>query len=327
MWKRIELHNHTIESDGAMTVGELISFLKSQDIHSFSLTDHNTVSGWNTLENLCGSGDFAQMEFIRGYELTSYYGHMLCQNFSKYIPWDDIDENNADVLFRRVHEAGGLAGPAHPFSIPAPFSNGMRWTMKIHDYNLMDFIEIINNAHPMEPDNREAILWWEQLIFSGYLISTVSGLDLHRPHLTENYFTTYFEVDGPELFLPLTDQFDHAVRRCRTCVTRGPVIQWKKYGNSVTISLITRPEVPERESGLVQTRELGSGSRQEPHFICQFRMAGKILEAPIIDGNCVFSLPFPEKNGLAAARAATIMLFDGQTGWEHLTAVAGPVYL
>ena len=49
MWKRIELHNHTVESDGSMTVTELVRFLTSKHIRSFSLTDHNTISGWRQL--------------------------------------------------------------------------------------------------------------------------------------------------------------------------------------------------------------------------------------------------------------------------------------
>ena len=129
MWKRIELHNHTMESDGSMTVKELAAFMEAQGIPWFSLTDHNTVSGFPDLPAACKN----RLQYVCGYELTSYYGHLLCQNVTSYIPWDDIDRDNADPLFQRVHEAGGLAGPAHPFSLPSPFANGMRWDMTIHD--------------------------------------------------------------------------------------------------------------------------------------------------------------------------------------------------
>ena len=139
MWKRIELHNHTVESDGSMTVTELVRFLTSKHIRSFSLTDHNTISGWRQLPESVREIS-PDSEFICGYELTSYFGHMLCQNIDSYIPWDDINAGCADPLFQRVHEAGGLAGPAHPCSIPFPFSTGMRWSMRIHDHSLIDFI-------------------------------------------------------------------------------------------------------------------------------------------------------------------------------------------
>ena len=78
MWIRIELHNHTIESDGTMTPTELSEFMAAQEIPCFSLTDHNTISGLSQLPAACGD----QIRYIFGYELTSYYGHMLCQNVS-----------------------------------------------------------------------------------------------------------------------------------------------------------------------------------------------------------------------------------------------------
>ena len=92
MWKRIELHNHTMESDGSMTVKELAAFMEAQGIPWFSLTDHNTVSGFPDLPAACKN----RLQYVCGYELTSYYGHLLCQNVTSYIPWDDIDRDNAD---------------------------------------------------------------------------------------------------------------------------------------------------------------------------------------------------------------------------------------
>ena len=52
MLKRIELHNHSLESDGRMSVSELVSWLVSNRITAFSLTDHNTVSGLPVLKKL-----------------------------------------------------------------------------------------------------------------------------------------------------------------------------------------------------------------------------------------------------------------------------------
>ena len=82
MWKRIELHNHTMESDGSMTVKELAAFMEAHGIPWFSLTDHNTVSGFPDLPPACKD----RLQYVCGYELTSYYGHLLCQNVTKSIP-------------------------------------------------------------------------------------------------------------------------------------------------------------------------------------------------------------------------------------------------
>lgn len=42
---RAELHNHTNESDGSLSVKELIDYAVSQNFGVMALTDHNTVSG------------------------------------------------------------------------------------------------------------------------------------------------------------------------------------------------------------------------------------------------------------------------------------------
>lgn len=304
MWKRIELHNHTVESDGIMTVQELVQYLNYQGIYAFSLTDHNTISGFSKLNAACDCQD-SPMEYINGYELTSYYGHLLCQNVSSYIPWEDINKDCADLLFQRVHEAGGLAGPAHPFSIPCPFSNGMRWSMKIHNYHLVDFIEVINNAHPMFPDNKEAILWWENLIFSGYRICPVTGMDLHRPICMDGFYSTYIRIQEEEVFLPLPQQLDHAVRSCSVCITKGPVLNWERDNLGLKLFLecdYYKADLP---------------------YLCQIRTRNNSYTLPLEHGSGYIDL----SENLVSGKAATIMLFEDQTDLSHLIAIARPFFV
>ncbi|MDW2799724.1 CehA/McbA family metallohydrolase [Clostridium boliviensis] len=302
MWKRIELHNHTIESDGGMTAAELVDYLEGQGIDAFSLTDHNTISGFPKVEEKLASHS-SRVEFIKGVELTSYYGHLLCQNVSNYIPWDDIDEMNGDLLFLRVHEAGGLAGPAHPFSIPSPFSNGMRWSMKIHDLELIDFIEVVNNAHPMDPDNQEAILWWEDLIFSGFNICPVSGMDLHRPIPMEGFFSTYICVKEEYSSLPLSIKLDRAIRTCSACVTKGPVLDWELTQGGLKIFIE------------------GSPVHLESSYLCQLRTREDTLTFSLKKEYLLKDVP----ESILSCGAATLMLFEDKTDMSHLTAIARPL--
>lgn len=316
MWKRIELHNHTMESDGSMTVKELAAFMEAQGIPWFSLTDHNTVSGFPDLPPACKN----RLQYVCGYELTSYYGHLLCQNVTSYIPWDDIDRDNADPLFQRVHEAGGLAGPAHPFSLPSPFANGMRWDMTIHDPGLMDFIEIVNNAHPMVPDNCQAIQWWIRLACSGFPIAPVSGLDLHRPMDLDGVFSTFIETDGdnaPEPPPEASQALAQAVRRCRTCVTRGPVLHWVLNGDSLKLSLCPGlTPIPEHEPDA------------PPLFFCLIKTEKDSLRIPLGNEDCLVPLP----DTIRSSRGAVLLLFpaescpSGEPELSSLTAAAGPVF-
>lgn len=303
MWKRIELHNHTIESDGSMTAAELVDYLEGQGIDAFSLTDHNTISGFTKLEEKLASHS-SRVEFIKGFELTSYYGHLLCQNVSAYIPWDDIDEMNGDLLFLRVHEAGGLAGPAHPFSIPSPFSNGMRWSMKIHDLGLIDFIEVVNNSHPMDPDNQKAILWWEDLIFSGLNICPVTGMDLHRPVSMKGFFSTYIFVKEEDSSLPLSIKLDKAIRTCSACVTKGPVLDWELTQDGLKIFLEDSP------------------GHQECSYLCQLRTRDETLTFSLKKEYLLKDIT----EGILSCKAATLMLFEDKTDMSHLTAIARPLF-
>lgn len=303
MWKRIELHNHTIESDGSMTAAELVDYLEGQGIDAFSLTDHNTISGFTKLEEKLASHS-SRVEFIKGFELTSYYGHLLCQNVSNYIPWDDIDEMNGDLLFLRVHEAGGLAGPAHPFSIPSPFSNGMRWSMKIHDLGLIDFIEVVNNSHPMDPDNQKAILWWEDLIFSGFNICPVTGMDLHRPVSMKGFFSTYIFVKEEDSSLPLSIKLDKAIRTCSACVTKGPVLDWELTQDGLKIFLEDSP------------------GHQECSYLCQLRTREATLTFSLKKEYLLKDIT----EGILSCKAATLMLFEDKTDMSHLTAIARPLF-
>ena len=199
MLKRIELHNHSLESDGRMSVSELVSWLVSNRITAFSLTDHNTVSGLPVLKKL--QEENPVFEYLNGYELTSWYGHILCQNVSGYIPWDDCDRENGDVLFDRVHAQGGLAGIAHPVSFPHPVSNGLRFEFLIHDWSKVDFIEIINNSHPAFPDNGKGIRYLGGPVSEGICAGRLPRSRLRhgsaRPHGHEPH---PYDLDGAGRF-------------------------------------------------------------------------------------------------------------------------------
>lgn len=297
IWKRIELHNHSLESDGCLTVPELVTYLCQRGIRNFSLTDHNTISGWCFLPAACAMQP-ENMEYLQGLELTTYYGHMLCQNISSYIPWDDLDETDADKLLQRAHEAGGLAGPAHPFSIPAPFSNGMRWTMRVRDPHLLDFIELINRAHPFYPDNAAAIDWWRSLVLEGCRIAPVSGLDLHGPFEGPVSYTTYLGLWPKEERLPLSAQFDRAIRACRSCVTAGPILDWQESSSGFEVFLLETPAA------------LNPGAEASPfqpkNMVCQLSVQGKQLVKMLEGGRAFF--PFSELP--AGVHAAVFLLYE-----------------
>lgn len=239
MLKRIELHNHSIESDGRMSVPELCSWLLSQGVTAFSLTDHNTVSGFPLLRHFHEAHPV--FEYLTGYELTSWYGHILCQNVKGYIPWEDLDRENGDLFLERVHAQGGLAGIAHPASFPHPVSNGLFFEFEIRDWSSVDFIEIVNHAHPAFPDNAKGILFWEERLLQGFSRGVhpaqVSGMDLHAPVDMSSSYRTWMELDGPVETAPLSEQFSYAIKKNRTIVSNGPVLLQERKGDSLSLQI------------------------------------------------------------------------------------------
>ena len=73
MYKRLELHNHTTESDASITCRELVEYMVSDHADAFAITDHNTISGHRKIRKLLAEEHFP-IQCIYGMEYTTYYG-------------------------------------------------------------------------------------------------------------------------------------------------------------------------------------------------------------------------------------------------------------
>lgn len=219
-FKRLELHNHTVESDGSLTCQELTEYLAADHVDAFAITDHNTTSGQKKIEQLLEEKHYP-ISLIRGMEYTTYFGHILCLNLSKYVPWNSIDQHRPELLFEAAREKGALVGIAHPFSYGDPFARGCRFEMTISDYSKVDFIEIFNNPEPLHEVNERGTNLWMSLIFSGYQITATSGMDLHNRAKLAGCYATYIEgKNGGNI----ASELDTAIHTHRTWVSRGALL-------------------------------------------------------------------------------------------------------
>lgn len=219
-FKRLELHNHTVESDGSLTCQELTEYLAADHVDAFAITDHNTTSGQKKIEQLLEEKHYP-ISLIRGMEYTTYFGHILCLNLSKYVPWNSIDQHRPELLFEAAREKGALVGIAHPFSYGDPFARGCRFEMTISDYSKVDFIEIFNNPESLHEVNERGTNLWMSLIFSGYQITATSGMDLHNRAKLAGCYATYIEgKNGGNI----ASELDTAIHTHRTWVSRGALL-------------------------------------------------------------------------------------------------------
>ena len=237
-FKRLELHNHTVESDGSLTCQELTEYLAADHVDAFAITDHNTTSGQKKIEQLLEEKHYP-ISLIRGMEYTTYFGHILCLNLAKYVPWNSIDQHRPELLFEAAREKGALVGIAHPFSYGDPFARGCRFEMTISDYSKVDFIEIFNNPESLHEVNERGTNLWMSLIFSGYQITATSGMDLHNRAKLAGCYATYIEGKSGDNIASELDTAIHTHRtvyRCpqdRICCSKNSSGRFKRKRQNI----------------------------------------------------------------------------------------------
>ncbi len=262
---RLELHNHTTESDASLSCQDLLDHMAADGVDAFALTDHNTISGHPKMKALLEETP-NPIQCIYGMEYTTYYGHILCLNLAEYVPWDSIDPRRPELIFRKIRSTGALAGIAHPFSYGYPFATGCRFEMQMTDYSDVDFIEIFNNPEPLKQVNVPALLLWEKLVLAGWHIAATCGMDLHGKWELAGNFATYV----PDRGLPASAALDLAVRERRTWVSKGPLLAAENL-----------PEKRQTVFRILDGRKPGCPVDPGKTYLMTLRLAGGTIEERI----------------------------------------------
>ncbi|HWO01628.1 MAG TPA: PHP domain-containing protein [Blastocatellia bacterium] len=84
----IDLHSHTIYSDGSSTPSELVELAKSNGARAIAITDHDTIVG---LKEGRAAAERIEVEFINGIELSAEYSPGTMHILGYYID-DGHDE-------------------------------------------------------------------------------------------------------------------------------------------------------------------------------------------------------------------------------------------
>lgn len=206
-----ELHCHTIHSDGKLEVKELLSAAKNDGLKLIALTDHNTVSG-------CEELDDNILPAIRGIEWTTYYGHMLVLGCKKFVDWRNATPYNIDEKIKEIKQNDGVVGIAHPYQTGSPICTGGHWEFDVKDWSQVDYIEILHdNLRQFSYENDMAPTLWTQLLDRGFKLAAVYGRDWHELSRHGHYGCTYIDIDGE-----INEQNAlEAIRQGRTVVSGG----------------------------------------------------------------------------------------------------------
>lgn len=67
--RTIDLHTHSVYSDGTYTPMELVSYAQKKRLSAISLTDHDTIDG---LDEARQQSEILGIRFINGVEINSF---------------------------------------------------------------------------------------------------------------------------------------------------------------------------------------------------------------------------------------------------------------
>ncbi len=149
---QIDLHCHSwFSGDGASSPEALIASARSNGLHGFAITDHNTCDAFHYMvDRGLARTDGTPVDgflVIPGVEVSTAEGHLLC--IGTVLP--QMKGKPAAEVARAVQAAGGLAIPAHPYD---QFRAGIRErtleTLKV------DAIEVFNAAISFRGFNEKA---------------------------------------------------------------------------------------------------------------------------------------------------------------------------
>lgn len=145
---KADLHMHTTASDGLHEPEAVIDHIANHtDLRVIAITDHDTLDGATAAYQYWKQhrDHFAHLEVIRGVEVSSADGHILGLFIHEPIPY----LMSAEDTVRAIHEQGGLAIAAHPFTpLEAIFHNQGVGKLIASDIPF-DAVEVLNSV-PIE---------------------------------------------------------------------------------------------------------------------------------------------------------------------------------
>ena len=241
MRRFVDLHIHTNCSDGVFSPSEVLEIARRKELTAFSITDHDTIRGYETARDLATEDD---PELIPGLELSVTSGdsdlHLLAYFFDpNYKPLKEtleefceyrnqragnivkkLNDMEIDITFDEVIQTAGNAAIGRPHIAATMHSKGT-----VASYQLA-FDKYIGNGKPAFVPKKNFTP--EQALS---LIHDAGGVVvLAHPVIEDTYqhleMLVGLGLDGIEVYHPAhkqkhIDQFKHLAERFRLVMTGG----------------------------------------------------------------------------------------------------------
>jgi hypothetical protein len=163
-WLKGDLHCHTLHSDGANSVREIVENAVELGLDFLAVTDHNTTTHHAELENFPD----LPIILIPGEEVTTYWGHANTWGLREWVEFRCADEESIKAVQRHLRERGAMLSINHAKCIGPP------WLFRGWDYDCMEVWQA-----PWRFYNWESLEKWDIQLQQGRRVVAVGGSDVH----------------------------------------------------------------------------------------------------------------------------------------------------
>lgn len=219
-WQRVEMHCHTVASDGDMIPKELVQNAIKRGYKAICVTDHNTTSNVDAVKEY---GKRYGLIVAGGIEWTTFWGHLTVIGRNSDVNWLDITPQNINACIVKARQSGDIVTLAHPKRIGWPLCAGCHNDFNITNWDYLTSYEVWSH---FDPNTAPADLWakreWTELLDKGFRLAAMYGYDWHSPDVGGPSFAyTYLGIDGELSEQSILD----AVENCRSYITMGYEIE------------------------------------------------------------------------------------------------------
>ena len=202
---RADLHIHTVASDGLADVVSIIEDVSAKgELDVIAITDHERIDAAVAGRSIVRDRGLP-IEVVVGEEVTTLGGHLLALFVERPIkPYRTLGRTIADI-----HEAGGIAVPAHPL-VPYPLC-AQGWVLR----RLLDHPDDTLRPDALETFNPTALgrPWHDRVVrfADEHGLARIGNSDAHALDAVGAGWTTFPGRTGDDLRAAIADKAtDHA---------------------------------------------------------------------------------------------------------------------
>ena len=232
-WYLGDLHAHTVHSDGAWQVIDLVAAARTRGLDFVTLTDHNTTGGLPEMAHCGGAG----LLTMGGQELTTYWGHALCLGSHAWHDWRRLTKEGPEMtaLANEIYAAGGLYIIAHPRAAGDPHCTGCRWLYPTMMPGVARLVEVWNGdwfgpAEKPRDKNEAALRLWYAWLNQGHRLVATAGTDVHGPSQQYRSMSSGFNAVYADQLSEVA--ILQGVEAGHLCLSSGPTLRFTAHRQS-----------------------------------------------------------------------------------------------